>query len=172
VVCRGLVGQAPLGKNRALPLALCRPRMDRARIDLLLRSPRDRVDDPARWRLECLAQKAHLMRPRRLPAKRRPKPYRGAPTENPPKGPWSSDWRRIVMAGGEAKADDAKMAHRPSQSCQRRSKNASACRSKNTSAMPARRPPNWGPFSSNVRRGWDYPSACPGWPGVSGACSD
>ena len=31
-------------------------------------------------------------------------------------------------------------------SCQRRSKNASAGRSKNTSAMLARRPPNWGPF--------------------------
>ena len=30
--------------------------------------------------------------------------------------------------------------------CQRRSKNASAGRSKNTSAMLARRPPNWGPF--------------------------
>ena len=30
--------------------------------------------------------------------------------------------------------------------CQRRSKNASACRSKNTSVMLARRPPNRGPF--------------------------
>jgi hypothetical protein len=30
--------------------------------------------------------------------------------------------------------------------CQRRSKNTSVCRSKNTSAMLARRPPNWGPF--------------------------
>ena len=30
--------------------------------------------------------------------------------------------------------------------CQRRSKNASAGRSKNTSAMLARRPPNWGSF--------------------------
>ena len=30
--------------------------------------------------------------------------------------------------------------------CQRRSKNASASRSKNTSALLARRPPNWGPF--------------------------
>src|SRR6266581_3831015 len=33
--------------------------------------------------------------------------------------------------------------------CQRRSKNASAGRSKNTSAMLARRPPNWGPFVSH-----------------------
>ena len=32
------------------------------------------------------------------------------------------------------------------EECQRRSKNASAGRSKNTSAMLARRPPNWGPF--------------------------
>ena len=30
--------------------------------------------------------------------------------------------------------------------CQRRSNNASAGRSKNTSAMLTRRPPNWGPF--------------------------
>jgi hypothetical protein len=30
--------------------------------------------------------------------------------------------------------------------CQRRIKNASACPSKNTSVMLARRPPNWGPF--------------------------
>jgi hypothetical protein len=31
--------------------------------------------------------------------------------------------------------------------------------------------PELGPLR-NVRLGWDYPSACPGWPGVSGACSD
>ena len=36
--------------------------------------------------------------------------------------------------------------HELIETCQRRSKNASAGRSKNTSAMLARRPPNWGPF--------------------------
>ena len=25
--------------------------------------------------------------------------------------------------------------------------------------------PNWEAFSSNVRLGWDYPTACPDWPG-------
>ena len=27
-------------------------------------------------------------------------------------------------------------------------------------------------FSSGIRLGWDDPSACPSWNGVSGACSD
>src|ERR1035441_5942927 len=53
--------------------------------------------------------------------------------------------------------------------CQRRRKNASVCRSKNISVMLARRPPNWGAFSSSIRLGWDYPPACPSWHGVSGA---
>ena len=55
--------------------------------------------------------------------------------------------------------------------CQRRSKNASAGRSKNTSTMLASRAPNWGP-SSDIRLGRDYPPVCPSWHGVSGSCSD
>ena len=38
--------------------------------------------------------------------------------------------------------------------CQRRSKNASARRSQNTSAMLARRPPNWGPFGQVLGLDW------------------
>ena len=45
------------------------------------------------------------------------------------------------------------------------------CRSKNTSAMLARRP-RTGVFSSGFRLGSDYPPAYPGWHGVSGVCSD
>jgi len=56
-------------------------------------------------------------------------------------------------------------------SCQRHSKNGSAGRSKNTSAMLARRPPNWD-LSSDIRLGRDYPPVCPSWHGVSGSCSD
>jgi hypothetical protein len=55
--------------------------------------------------------------------------------------------------------------------CQRRSKNASAGRSKNTSAMLARRPPNWA-FSLGVKPGWDYPPRYRDWQGVSVACFD
>ena len=42
--------------------------------------------------------------------------------------------------------EDIEQAIAESEMCQRRSKNASAGRSKNTSVMLARRPPNWGPF--------------------------
>src|SRR5262249_4056407 len=56
--------------------------------------------------------------------------------------------------------------------CQRRSKTASACRSKNTSVMLARRVPELGAFSSDIMLGSDYPPACPSWHGVSCACSD
>src|SRR3954469_6645530 len=38
--------------------------------------------------------------------------------------------------------------------CQRRSKNASVCRSKNASAMLAKKPPNWGPFRQASSFGW------------------
>jgi hypothetical protein len=56
--------------------------------------------------------------------------------------------------------------------CQRRSENASAGRSKNTSTMLARRPPRTGGFSSGIRLGSDYPPAYPSWRGVSCAYSD
>ena len=45
--------------------------------------------------------------------------------------------------------------------CQRRSKNASASRSKNTSRSRHEGPRTGGFFFSH-RLGWDYPSACPG----------
>jgi len=69
-----------------------------------------------------------------------------------------------IMEGGPMSAK---------KTCQRRSKNASAGRSKNTSAMVVRRPPNWGP-SSDIRLGLgrDYLPVCPSWHGVSGSCSD
>ena len=56
--------------------------------------------------------------------------------------------------------------------CQRHSKNASAGQSKNTSLMVARRPPDPGCLSSDIRLGRDYPPVCPSWHGVSGAYSD
>ena len=56
--------------------------------------------------------------------------------------------------------------------CQRRSKNASAFRSKTASAMLAKKPPNRGPFSSSIRVEWDYPPVYPSCPGMSGACFD
>jgi len=56
--------------------------------------------------------------------------------------------------------------------CQRRSKNASAGRSKNTSAMLARRPRNWGPFPSGIKPLWDYPPRYRSWRDVSVACFD
>jgi hypothetical protein len=57
--------------------------------------------------------------------------------------------------------------------CQRRSKNASAGRSKNTSAMVAGRPRPGG-LSSDIRLGLgrDYLPVCLSWHGVSGSCSD
>jgi short-subunit dehydrogenase len=55
--------------------------------------------------------------------------------------------------------------------CQRRSENASAGRSKNTSAMLARRSPRTGGFLLAVKAG-DYPPGYRSWQGVSVACSD
>ena len=45
-----------------------------------------------------------------------------------------------------------------------------AGRSKNTSAMLARRPRNWGPFPSGIKPLWDYPPRYRGWRDV--ACFD
>jgi hypothetical protein len=47
---------------------------------------------------------------------------------------------------GQPEAIALQEARPTSSSCQRRSKNASVGRSKNTSVPLARRPPNWGPF--------------------------
>src|SRR5271168_4064588 len=56
--------------------------------------------------------------------------------------------------------------------CQRRSKNASAGRSKSTSAKLVRRPPEPGALGLGIRLGSDYPPAYPSWQGVGVACSD
>jgi hypothetical protein len=56
--------------------------------------------------------------------------------------------------------------------CQRRSNNASAGQSKNTSVTLAGRPPKLGSFVSGIRLGSDYLPAYPSSHGVSGACSD
>jgi len=56
--------------------------------------------------------------------------------------------------------------------CQRRSKIASACRSKNTSVTLARRPPNRGPFVQASGLDRIIRPGCLSWHGVSGACSD
>jgi transposase len=69
-------------------------------------------------------------------------------------------WDRLLEAVSKAYDGD----------CQRRSKDASAFRSKTTSAMLAKKPPNREPFSSSVRVGQDYPPVCPSLPVVSDAC--
>ena len=74
------------------------------------------------------------------------------------------DWRSHIEAVATERT-------KKEEECQRRSKNASAGRSKNTSTMLASRAPNWGP-SSDIRLGRDYPPVCPSWHGVSGSCSD
>src|ERR1700684_1044718 len=51
-----------------------------------------------------------------------------------------------INAGTEIYSAECGVKATIGKTCQRRSKNASAGRSKNTSAMLARRPPNWGPF--------------------------
>jgi hypothetical protein len=56
--------------------------------------------------------------------------------------------------------------------CQRRSKNASAGRSKSTSAKLVRRPAEPGALGLGIRLGSDYPPAYPSWQGVGVACSD
>ena len=56
--------------------------------------------------------------------------------------------------------------------CQRRSNNASAGRSKSTSAKLVRRPPEPGALGLGIRLGSDYPPAYPSWQGVGVACSD
>ena len=59
-----------------------------------------------------------------------------------------------------------------SQQCQRRSKNASASPSENTSIMVASRGPRIGGFSLEVKAGWNYPPGYRCWQGVSVACFD
>jgi hypothetical protein len=58
------------------------------------------------------------------------------------------------------------------ETCQRRSKNASAGRSKSTSAKLVRRPAELGALGLGIRLGSDYPPAYPSWQGVGVACSD
>ena len=78
----------------------------------------------------------------------------------------------VVQAAVELGLEDGQKLRVDTTVCQRRGKNASAGRSKNTSAMLARRPPNWGPFSSGIKPAWDYPARYRGWQGVSVACFD
>ena len=86
--------------------------------------------------------------------------------------PWAALIQRIVLLAGVNRGWSVSSAVDWITSvCQRRSKNASAGRSKNTSTMLASRAPNWGP-SSDIRLGRDYPPVCPSWHGVSGSCSD
>jgi integrase len=81
-------------------------------------------------------------------------------------------WNMIELDSGRIHVRRAKNGGFELPWCQRRSKTASACRSKNTSVMLARRVPELGAFSSDIMLGSDYPPACPSWHGVNCACSD
>jgi hypothetical protein len=94
--------------------------------------------------------------------------------------------RLEILAGRRATGtvftaeEDAEEAHRMAwydsfldgPECQRRSKNASAGRSKSTSAKLVRRPAEPGALGLGIRLGSDYPPAYPSWQGVGVACSD
>ena len=79
--------------------------------------------------------------------------------------------QRGLQAGVPASAPWCVLARFSNTRCQRRSKNASLGRRKNTSMMLVRRP-GIGCFFFSLRLGWDCLPAYRRWSGVSGACSD